>query len=81
MVKNRFITIIIVLMILITIDIELFIIYNNSVQIYINDMFAKKPLALKRLNIALNCMGVVWIDSLPTKLVEIVYYKRKLSWN
>ena len=41
---------------LITIDIELVIMYNNSVQIYINDLFA---LALRRLNIAQHSMGEV----------------------
>ena len=41
---------------LITIDIELVIMYNHSVQIYINDLFA---LGLRRLNIAQLSMGEV----------------------
>ena len=46
-----------------------------------SEAFAREPLGMKGLNMFSKLLGVVYIDSLTTKLFEIVYYKRKLSEN
>ena len=54
--------------------------YNNGVQIYINDLLAEKPLVLKMVNIAQNCMRVVLMDSLSNSVKRSDVTRRKQGY-